>query len=301
MFREKLGLNKDIKASDIFTLDNTQKDFNFKQFGMLNTKLNNTIVFLNNKKSLNQINKNSNISGVITTEEFISYIEPSKGIIISQDPMSLFYSKYIDLFSRIKYDNSYFAPNAKISSRAIIAQSGVIIKNNVIIEEGVIIKEGVEIGENSIIRAGCIIGGEGFEIKKIYNRELIIPHNKKVMIGKNVEVQYNSCIDKGLFERDTIIEDDVKIDNLCHIAHNVKIGKKSKIAAKVMIAGSSTIGTNVWIGPGSNISSNVLISNNARVTIGSTVIKNVDENQTVTGYIAQNHKLFLKKYLYLFK
>lgn len=76
---------------------------------------------------------------------------------------------------------------------------------------------------------------------------------------------------------------------------SVQIGKNTKIA------GSCTIGDDVWIGPGSNISNGIKIANKARVTIRSTVLRNVTESQTVIGYYAQEHKLFLKKYIGLFK
>ena len=49
----------------------------------------------------------------------------------------------------------------------------------------------------------------------------------RCVIGANVEIGTNTCIDRGTLW-DTIIEDGVKIDNLCHIAHNVKIGKQSE-------------------------------------------------------------------------
>jgi len=41
---------------------------------------------------------------------------------------------------------------------------------------------------------------------------------------------------------ETVIEDDVKIDNLVQIAHNVHIGAHSIIVAQVGIAGSTSLG-----------------------------------------------------------
>ena len=43
----------------------------------------------------------------------------------------------------------------------------------------------------------------------------------------------NTCIDRGTLD-DTIIGDYVKIDNLCHIAHNVIIGKRTENNSNVV-------------------------------------------------------------------
>ena len=53
-----------------------------------------------------------------------------------------------------------------------------------------------------------------------------------------------TCIDSL---KDTIIGDDVKIDNLVQIAHNVQIGKGTMIAQWVRV-GSTKIGKYVYIG-----------------------------------------------------
>jgi UDP-3-O-[3-hydroxymyristoyl] glucosamine N-acyltransferase len=45
-----------------------------------------------------------------------------------------------------------------------------------------------------------------------------------VVIGDNVDIGANTCIDRGSY-RDTVIGDGSKIDNLCHIAHNVQVGR----------------------------------------------------------------------------
>ena len=215
--------------------------------------------------------------------------------------IELFYSKFINITNKKIKNISKISNKAMISKNSIVSDYGVVIEDNVVIEDSVIIKSNVIIKNGSIIRSGAIVGGDGFEVKIIDNKQTVIPHDGKVIIGENVDIGYNTCIDKGMFGRDTIIEDNAKIDNLCHIAHGVQIGKNTKIAAKAMIAGSCTIGENVWIGPSSNVSNSLKIGDNAKVTIGSTVLRNVENNQTVTGYFAQEHKIFLKKYLQLFR
>lgn len=288
-------------AKELFNTKNVYRDFKFKNFGYTNSVIPLTMSYLYDEKYLNELTKNKNIVGVITTTKLAEQIPQGIGIIISNEPMSLFYDKFIEVTSQKNMPISNISYKAIISEKSIISDYNVIIEDDVIIEEGSIIKEGVIIQKGSVVRSGAIIAGDGFEVKIIYGKQVVIPHDGKVIIGQNVDIGYNTCIDKGMFGRDTIIGDGTKIDNLCHIAHGVQIGKNTKIAAKAMIAGSCTIGANVWIGPGSNVSNSLEIGDNAKVTIGSTVLKNVEPNQIVTGYFAQEHKVFLRKYLNLFR
>lgn len=274
--------------------------YNFSNFGTVDTKIPNTLTYLFDEGYLKELNNNTNVSVVITTPELVSKINKNIQVIEHNDPVSLFYEKFIQYVKEKKFEETKISKNSSVSNRAIISDYGVIIEDNVVIEDGAIIKQGVVIKKDSIVRSGAIIGGDGFEVKKIYGKQTVIPHDGKVIIGENVDIGYNTCVDKGMFGRDTIIEDNTKIDNLCHIAHGVQIGKNTKIAAKAMIAGSCTIGANVWIGPGSSISNAIKIGDNSKITIGSTVLRDVEANQTVTGYFAQEHKVFLRKYLNLF-
>ncbi len=278
-----------------------KQDFNVENFGMVNSVIPNTIAYLYDEKYEQELNQNENISVVITTHEISKRINKNIQIIVSADPVSIFYKIYMDSFENKTLDKNSISSSAFISSNAIVESKGVVIEDDVVIEDNVVIKSNVIIKKGSIVRSGAIIGGDGFEVKTIDGKQAVIPHDGKVIIGENVDIGYNTCLDKGMFGRDTIIGNNSKIDNLCHIAHGVHIGENTKVVAKAMIAGSCNIGSNVWIGPGSNISNGICIEDNARVSIGSTVLRNVGKNQTVTGYFAQEHKVFLRKYLKLFK
>ena len=52
------------------------------------------------------------------------------------------------------------------------------------------------------------------------------------MIGDDVEIGANTCIDRGALG-DTVIEDGVKLDNLIQVGHNVRIGAHSAMAGCV--------------------------------------------------------------------
>lgn len=136
----------------------------------------------------------------------------------------------------------------------------------------------VEFGVRFNVGALSVIGGEGFG----YADNKKLPHIGKVIIGNNVDIGANCCIDRGCLDN-TVIGDNVKIDNLVHIAHSVKIGKKTKIAAHTMIAGSVTIGEDVWIGPSVSIINGVTIGDDAYIGIGTNIITDVPAGETWCG------------------
>lgn len=162
--------------------------------------------------------------------------------------------------------------------------NGVIIKNNVSIEGD------VTIGDNTIIHSGTVIGKSGFGYyKDADGRYQKVPHYGGVVIGKYVEIGANVCIDKGALDN-TTIEDYVKINNNCHIAHNVSIGENSLITAGVLISGSTIIDSNVYIAPGTVIRNQLSIGKNSYVGMGSIVVKDVDSNILVMGTPAKKIK-----------
>jgi UDP-3-O-[3-hydroxymyristoyl] glucosamine N-acyltransferase len=115
-------------------------------------------------------------------------------------------------------------------------------------------------------------------------------HVGRVIIGDRVEIGANSAIDRATFEGDaTIISDDVKIDNLVHIAHNAKIGARTLVVAQTCVGGSSKIGEDVWIGIGAAISDNVSVGNRAKVLLNAVVAYDVPEGEMVSGFYAMPH------------
>ena len=90
------------------------------------------------------------------------------------------------------------------------------------------------------------------------------------------------CIDRGTLD-DTVIGDNVKIDNLCHIAHNVVIKDNTLIAGKAIIAGSSILGKNNWVGPSSIISNGLTIGDGCHIGLGSVVLSDLAANVKVFG------------------
>jgi UDP-3-O-[3-hydroxymyristoyl] glucosamine N-acyltransferase len=163
----------------------------------------------------------------------------------------------------------------------------VVIGNNVTIKNNVIIECPVEIGDGTVIWSGVVIGTDGYGYYKkndVINYK--VPHFGGVKIGKNVEIGANTCIDRGTMT-DTIVGNNVKIDNLCHIAHNVQIEDNAMIIAMSMLAGSSVIRENAYIAPGALIINQKTVGKDAFVGLGAVVINNVQPGKAVFGVPAK--------------
>ena len=189
--------------------------------------------------------------------------------------------------------------NAAISDDAILDSENIIIGDNAVIEPFVRIHANVQIGENSIIRSGTILGGTGLEFIRMDDGGILpVTHCGGLVIGKNVEIQYNCNVSRSLFPwDDTVIGDDTKIESLVHVAHGVKIGQRNLIAACACIGGSAELGNDIWVGPNATISSEVKVDDHSRISLGAVVAGNVARGQTVTGNFAMNHEQFMQDQL----
>lgn len=143
--------------------------------------------------------------------------------------------------------------------------------------------EYVEIGENVRIGPNCSIGFEGFGYEgDEYGDYHRFPHIGKVIIGDNVEIGANTCIDRGALE-DTVIGEGTKIDNLVHVAHGVRIGKNCQIVALTCIGGGVVIEDGAYIGIGAGIRNQITIGEGALIGMGAVVVKDVDPGAVVIG------------------
>lgn len=272
-------------------------DVNYDGLGLLaEDSRDNLLSFIEEIKYIPLLNSFTNISAV-----FCSKLVSDSGLvsehirlIVVDDPKWMFFS-IVDYLGKNKVRSiSVIDSSSKIHSSSYISPLGVKIGKNCIIEPNVTILSDVDIGDNVIIHSGAVVGCDGFEHKKTTKGILSVVHDGHLYIQSDVEIGANSHIAKGFSYRSTIIGKNTKIDALVHYAHGVQCGSECMVAANAMIAGNVTIGDNVWIGPSSCISNRVEIKNNAYISLGSVVVKNVLEKQKVTGNFAVSHMQFLR-------
>ncbi len=269
-------------------------EFNCDNFGMSNTENPNTIAFADADRFIEAINNNVNITVVICTNDLADKIK-NKLVILSEDARYYYYTFLNGLVeSNYVKKKSQISPSAIIHPTAYVSEYNVVIGQNAYIGPNANILADTEIGNNVYIKAGAVIGSEGFELKRTSKGILNVLHDGKVIVGDNVKIGANTAIHKGFSFRHTIISDNVKIDDLVYIAHGVHIGEGCFLIGNSMISGGTTLKENVWVGPGVTVSNGLIIEKNAYLTIGSVVTQNVAHNEKVTGNFAIPHGKFIK-------
>lgn len=141
---------------------------------------------------------------------------------------------------------------------------------------------GIRLGDHCTLHSGAVIGADGFGFAPHANGWEKIAQLGSVSIGSHVEIGANTTIDRGALE-DTIISDNVIIDNLCQIAHNVKIGEGTAIAGCVGIAGSAIIGAHCMIGGGAGIPGHLTIADGVQIQAFTRVMGSIDEPGSYTS------------------
>ncbi len=185
--------------------------------------------------------------------------------------------------------------DCRISPLASIAEKNVVIGDHVVIEEFVVVREHTVIGDHSVIRAGAKLGGHGFEFKRVSDGTLPVAHLGGVRIGENVEIQYNTCIDRALYPwDDTMVGSGSRIDDLVYIAHGVKVGKRVLIAGHSTVGGRTIIGDDAWLGLSATVVNGISVGRGARVNMGAVVTKPVPDGGSVSGNFAIDHERFIR-------
>jgi UDP-3-O-[3-hydroxymyristoyl] glucosamine N-acyltransferase len=231
-------------------------------------------------------------AGVIICPESTTTFHPSCQYIVTKNPRLTFQKTLEEFFMR--------NPIPGISKKASIHPTvkpgrDIFIGDHVVIEEGCKIGNFVTIDHNTVIKSGsilfdnvkigsnCTIGGVGFGYEKDENGNYqVIPHIGNVILKERVEIGNNTCIDRAVLGS-TILEENVKVDNLVHIAHGVTIGKNSLIIANTMIGGSTHIGENVWVAPSTSILNKKNVKSNSVLGMGAVIVKDVAEGETIIG------------------
>ena len=139
-----------------------------------------------------------------------------------------------------------------------------------------------QVGARTIIHSGAVIGADGFGMAEEGERWLKVPQIGRTLIGDDVEIGANTTIDRGAIG-DTVIEDDVKLDNQIQIGHNCRIGAHTAIAGCVGIAGSTAIGRNCKIGGAAMISGHLEIVDGTIVSASTGVFDSIQLPGVYTG------------------
>jgi UDP-3-O-[3-hydroxymyristoyl] glucosamine N-acyltransferase len=271
-------------------------ELNIHGFSVLDDIRDNTIIWVKNKDTLKDLEISNNKNLLIVTNSIEIGGLVNLNYLISKNSKELFF-EVLNHYYKNEKDGSFISKksvvetkdignNVKIGHNCYIGPQ-VKISDNVTIKNNVVMEGKVTIGRGTIISSGVIIGTDGYGYYK--NKEGInikVPHFGGVIIGQNVEIGANTCIDRGTLG-DTKIGKNVKIDNLSHIAHNVIIEDNAIVFALTVIAGSVLLRENSYVAPSATIMNQLTIGRNSIVGLGAVVLKDVEDNVVVAGVPAK--------------
>lgn len=195
---------------------------------------------------------------------------------------------------------------AKVSPKAYIGafvtvEAGAVIEDDAVVEHGcfvgydafvgsgtylhpnVTFKALSRIGRNGIVHSGAVIGTDGFGFANDAGAWIKIPQTGGVLIGDDVEIGSNTCIDRGALT-DTIIGNGVKLDNQIQIGHNCQIGAHTAMAGCVGVAGSAIIGKYCTFGGAAMVTGHITIADHVHISAASMVSRSIHQAGVYTGF-----------------
>lgn len=247
-----------------------------------------------------------------------AHVPPTCVAVITAHPQAAYAKTAGLLFSEIEMDTAAPAihPTAEIGKDVFFGHHVVIgagarigdrgrIGANTVIGPGVVIGPDAHIGAGVSIRhavigarvkilANAAIGEAGFGATADASGLIDIPQLGRVVLGDDVTLGACSTIDRGAWN-DTVVEDQVKMDNLVQIAHNCHIGRGTVMAAYTGISGSVTIGQYVQLGGRAGVADHITIGDRARIGAAAGVIADVPAGETWAGYPAKPIRQWLRE------
>lgn len=155
-------------------------------------------------------------------------------------------------------------------------------------------------GDRVVLQAGAVIGSDGFGYAFLGGAFAKIPQIGDVVLGDDVEIGANTCIDRAQTGT-TAIGTGTKIDNLVQVGHNCRIGKHCGFAAMTGLAGSTVIGDYTIVGGQSAFKGHITVGSRVRIAGNTMVWGDIEDGASVSGQPARDHREELRQQVRLRK
>lgn len=181
-------------------------------------------------------------------------------------------------------------PRAEIGSGTIVGPQAVIgpdvrIGRDCSIGPQVVLQHAL-VGDRVILHPGVRIGQDGFGFAMGPAGHGKVPQIGRVIVQDDVEIGANTTIDRGS-NRDTVIGQGTKIDNLVQIGHNVVIGRHCVIISQTGISGSTTLGDFAVTAGQVGLAGHLTIGAGAQIGAKSGVMNDIPAGERWFGIPAQ--------------
>jgi UDP-3-O-[3-hydroxymyristoyl] glucosamine N-acyltransferase len=307
----------DIAAALGTTLENADPSTEISGVAAIESATAGQITFVANPKYAPHAHTTA-ASAVIVSEDFPAI---PTGILRSKNPY-LAFARAIGLFYQPPRYNPGVHPTAAVAATAkiganahigayVVIDEGVEIGDDAVILPHVVIYRGARIGRrffahaHSVVREYCrvgddvllqngaIIGSDGFGFARDGQRWEKITQSGPTVIEDDVEIQANSCIDRGSIG-ETRIARGAKVDNLVQVGHGSKIGENTMVCAQVGLAGSTAIGKDVILAGQVGVAGHCKLGDGVIVTAQSGTHGDIPAGTMVSGSPAFDHKQWLR-------
>lgn len=157
-----------------------------------------------------------------------------------------------------------------------------------------VVRESCQLGDRVILQNGAIVGSDGYGFAKedggTWHK---ITQSGSVVLGDQVEIQANSCIDRASVGN-TEIARGAKVDNLVQVGHGSTVGENTLLCSQVGLAGSSHVGKNVVLAGQVGVVGHSLIGDGVIVTAQSGVPGDVAPGSVISGSPAFEHRRWMR-------
>jgi len=276
------------------------------------------LTFVSNPK-YNAAAKSTRASAVLVAENFPAI---STGMLRSQNPY-LAWAKAIELFyqppryapgihpTAVVHPKAKLGKNAHLGPYVVIDEDAVIGDNAVLLAHAVIyrgakignnffahahavVREFCQLGDNVLLQNGAIVGSDGFGFaKQSDGRWYKMLQSGIAVIGDDVEIQANACVDRATVG-ETRIGNGAKLDDLVLVGHGSSVGENTLLCGQVGLAGSTKIGNNCMLAGQVGCSGHLTVNDGAIVSAQSGVHGDVPPGALYSGYPATENREWLK-------
>ncbi len=259
------------------------------------------VAFLANPRYRAQLASTAAAAVVLRDADAVACTRP---VLVASDPYVAF-AKIAARFERVParepgiHASAVVAPGARVSAHAQVG-AFCVIDEGAVVEDGAVLGphciigrdcrvgaqsrlvarvtlvQDVRLGARVLVHPGAVLGADGFGLAFDAGRWIKVPQLGGVVVGDDCEIGANTTIDRGALG-DTVLEDDVRLDNQIQVAHNVRIGAHSALAGCAAVAGSATIGRYCLIGGSAGILGHLTIADRVTVTAMSLVTHSIRE------------------------
>ena len=284
------------------------------------------LTFLDNPKYLDDL-KATRAAAALVARRYAAQAPPWCAVLVTPEPYRAMATVMAKLFpTAVKpgplFQETGVSPGAFIHALARL-EAGVVVEPGAVIGRGAEIGAGTVVGANVvigpevrigrscaigatativaaligdrvIIHPGAHIGQDGFGFALGPRGHLKVPQVGRVIIQDDVEIGAGVTIDRGA-NRDTMIGEGAKIDNLVQIGHNVVIGRHAILVAQSGVSGSSVIGDFAALGGQAGVAGHLKVGAGAQVAAAAGVMTDIPAGQRWAGAPAKPVREFFRE------